>query len=54
MAEEDERLILRRKALGAIGRALRNEFESEHKEVPERLRELIDELEAGMAPKKDE
>jgi hypothetical protein len=37
-----------------IGRALRREFETEGKDVPVHIRQLLDQLEAKGKPKKEE
>jgi hypothetical protein len=39
-----EQAALWRAAVQAIGRALRHEFESEQREMPEHMRELLDHL----------
>jgi len=46
VANPTEQAILWRKAVQAIGRALRHEFECEQKELPEHMRELLDQLDA--------
>ena len=45
---------LLQKAVKTIGRALRQEFEAEGKDVPEHIRQLLDQLEAKAKSKNDE
>jgi len=41
----NQQAMLWRAAVLAIGRALRHEFETEQKELPEHMRQLLDQLE---------
>jgi hypothetical protein len=54
MVPEKEEILLIRAAIRAIGRALRHVFDSEHKEVPEHLRQLAAKLEAEKDIKREE
>ena len=54
MAEKKEQQIQWQAALWAIGRVLSKEFECKEDEVPDRMRQLLSELEAkGKRDNKD-
>ena len=43
-----------REVVKTIGRALKREFEIQGKDVPDHIRQLLDQLEAKGTPKKEE
>jgi hypothetical protein len=49
-----EQVMLWRAAVMALGRALRHEYESKEKEMPEHMRQLVAELETVGEAKKEE
>jgi len=51
MAATTQQAMLWRTAVQAIGRAIRHEFEIEKKELPEHMRELLDQLDQKESKK---
>jgi hypothetical protein len=50
---KEEQVMLWRAAVMALGRALRQEYENKQEEMPERIRQLVTQLETAGKPKKE-
>jgi hypothetical protein len=48
--DRKEQAMLRRDAISAIGRILRNEFKAKQQEIPEHIRRVLDQLETAGKP----
>jgi hypothetical protein len=51
---DKEQVMLWRAAVMALGRALRHEYENKQEEMPERMRQLVIQLETTAEAKNDE
>jgi hypothetical protein len=48
--DREEKTMLRKAATKAIGRALKQEFQTKEKEMPDNIKELLSQLEAKGKP----